>query len=791
MTLSPPLRVLVAVVLAALAVASSASAAEGVTLSRVHGLGPIPFAPATPGLAQPTVFEAELLAALTAGAPGPDPALAIAGENDASHAWREIDVIGGLVDIDLAATYGKLAPAVAYVWLELEAEAPTKLQAWCGSDDGLRLWTNGALKIDAAVQRGIDPRAHRLDLELEAGTNHVLAKITQEGGGWGFAFEIDVPLDETSKHKMQPAINEAIDRGVEYLLSIQEPDGSWRYHQSPYVNGQTALCLFTLLKCGLKSNHEAVVRARTWLTQNPPYRTYSAGVQLMAFCELRDPALDDQIQEITDLLLDWQRSTGWAYPDSHVDLSNHQFAVLGLGAAADHGVKIKPKVWVNAVEQALAWQKDGGGFAYKADAQPSGSMTAGGLTTIGVAKRALGQKNKLNFKHERLWNEASAEALAWFAEHWNPAVNRVPAQGEGGQNPRWHGYYLYGVERVGAFFDVSHFGEHEWYWEGAQTLIGKQDDKGFWNLGDNKQPDTCFALLFLKRATAALSGGSRAQNRGFGERDRLAEVQLRGTGKGPLTLWLDAFPKSVLQEHGWPAEKGGGLRVEKVEYLLDGQVRATVEGDPEKPSRGERYATQITVDDPGEHKVSCIVWLAIDEADDAYDLRSKEFDVRIAMRSEPWMREYSLDRSKNLLALSRFEVRASSQLDDRGRSIRSATDNLLGSSWSSKAGDLSPWITFDFKKPMKANQIVFSHARPDAENPHGTTLAKRVRLTFNGKKKSAREYDLELDARKKTVIPFGKLELIRNLRIEVLSVEAGQRAKDRVGFAEIEFRREK
>ena len=45
---------------------------------------------------------------------------------------------------------------------------------------------------------------------------------------------------------------------------------------------------------------------------------------------------------------------------------------------------------------------------------------------------------------------------------------------------------------------------HEWYVEGATHLLEVQEEQGSWNLTRNRTTDTCFAILFLKRATKRL-----------------------------------------------------------------------------------------------------------------------------------------------------------------------------------------------------------------------------------------------------------------------------------------------
>ena len=56
---------------------------------------------------------------------------------------------------------------------------------------------------------------------------------------------------------------------------------------------------------------------------------------------------------------------------------------------------------------------------------------------------------------------------------------------------------LYGTELIG---------RHEWYVEGAKLLLDAQKADGSWRVanGENAAYDTCFAILFLRRATMPL-----------------------------------------------------------------------------------------------------------------------------------------------------------------------------------------------------------------------------------------------------------------------------------------------
>ena len=76
-----------------------------------------------------------------------------------------------------------------------------------------------------------------------------------------------------------------------------------------------------------------------------------------------------------------------------------------------------------------------------------------------------------------------------------------------GRPGKWHYYYLYGLERAGMLFGTETIGDHKWYREGAEQLLSAQSGGGWGNV-----VDTCFAILFLRRATRPLNvatGGGR------------------------------------------------------------------------------------------------------------------------------------------------------------------------------------------------------------------------------------------------------------------------------------------
>jgi hypothetical protein len=141
------------------------------------------------------------------------------------------------------------------------------------------------------------------------------------------------------------------------------------------------------------------------------------------------------------------------------------------------------------------------GWAYlPSGTQPfCGSMTTSGVAAMVICKDALemtGHYKQVQTKAD----QAIRDGCAWLAHNFTVTGN--PGHGA------WHYYYLYGLERSGVLALVREFGKHNWYEEGVRFLLGAQQGSGSWpgtgNCSDLS--NTCFALLFLKRATTPIIG---------------------------------------------------------------------------------------------------------------------------------------------------------------------------------------------------------------------------------------------------------------------------------------------
>ncbi len=182
----------------------------------------------------------------------------------------------------------------------------------------------------------------------------------------------------------------------------------------------------------------------------------------------------------------WQRRTDWAVGEDG-DNSVSQFAVLGVWTADRWGFKVPRELWQRSLRSFQQGQCDDGGWAYQPHGRRGyGSMTCAGICSIALALHHLG--------NEPLTDPGVLRGLAWLVRHWSIEGN--PEHGN-----THHYYYLYSLERVGQILGIEFIGPHEWYPLGARHLVDAQQPDGSWDSHDGQLESTCYALLFLTRAT--------------------------------------------------------------------------------------------------------------------------------------------------------------------------------------------------------------------------------------------------------------------------------------------------
>jgi hypothetical protein len=315
---------------------------------------------------------------------------------------------------------------------------------------------------------------------------------------------VATPPAQADEIPLPVRVNHAIARGVEYLERRQLPDGSYAGHEGEHPGGVTALVAVTLLRSGVRRHEPVLVRALGALAGVEFRSTYSAAVHLMLCDALRDPARTAEAQQSLDFLIENRSQGVWAYPERRIDNSNTQFALLGLRAARRLGLAIPERVWLEALDGLDRFRDEGGGFFYAPEGgvnqpkvrDPNAGMTAAALAGLAVLAEAAVDHPRLHTALERDAKLVEG-AERWLEHHFDATRNTYE---DGSWKANWHTAYLWAVERWCGLTDRARIGARDWYAEGALALLDAQSRQGSWD-GDLGPESTCFALLFLRRAT--------------------------------------------------------------------------------------------------------------------------------------------------------------------------------------------------------------------------------------------------------------------------------------------------
>jgi hypothetical protein len=359
----------------------------------------------------------------------------------------------------------------------------------------------------------------------------------------------------------QREIDQAIRKGSENLKTAPST-GGWLHANCD------ELILLTLIVAGVPESNPRFDELLRHCLQGPLEKTYKVALLAMSLEELDAEKYQMKIAQCAAFLVDNQATNGqWSYgapvdvknypyvetpkkvetgarpggardfgggrerkkPSKQIlvpqtkhtgekgDNSNSQYAALGLRACFDANIKLPMeclalarKWWVeaqcpdegesakagkNAVSsggettkiQGWNYQKPGEGEGTN---KPTHAMTAGAIGATVIYEYMMGK----DFKKDAV----TRAGVNWLGKHFIVSDNL---------------YYMYAVERAGMLYDTVKFGDHDWYLEGAKHLVKTQKADGGWGNKQDKPEEntweTCFAILFLKKATRGVATGDR------------------------------------------------------------------------------------------------------------------------------------------------------------------------------------------------------------------------------------------------------------------------------------------
>jgi hypothetical protein len=226
------------------------------------------------------------------------------------------------------------------------------------------------------------------------------------------------------------------------------------------------------------------------------------------------------------------------------DNSNTQFATLALWVGRRHGLPVETAL-ARLNQRFRATQNPDGGWAYNPGwgGGSSATMTCAGLLGLAVAQGSVAEaalekgKTAPDPGKDRVIKAGLAVLGTALGQPFNkPRVGAAPVAIPmvGGRTY----YFLWSLERVGVALDLKTIGGKDWYAWGADVLLANQAQDGSWKGDYPATVDTCFALLFLKRANLASDLTARLK----GKLHDPGEVTLKAGGaaddllKGPASL---------------------------------------------------------------------------------------------------------------------------------------------------------------------------------------------------------------------------------------------------------------
>jgi VWFA-related protein len=366
----------------------------------------------------------------------------------------------------------------------------------------------------------------------------------------------------------------AIERGVAFLKENQSSEGSWdEPAQFNHRLGMTALAGLALLENGAKPEDPAIARAHEVVDAlaRASDQTYDLSLAILFLARSqrgrRGPA-DALIQSLALRLAHGSQDGMWTYqvphevsdsrtsgarseasdsPSSHSrsrsrsrrserrgimprlaqmfmgvgDNSNTQFALLGLWAASRHG--FDPDDALDSIDQHFrSSQLDDSRWGYRLGMPGADAMTCAGLMGLAIAAARPGLAER---------QTARARGAALAADPAFKGALRAVGEDARRANRQSDIYYLWSLERVCVALGLRSLDGFDWYAHGAGILLDVQNDDGGWYHGRwGRLPNTCLALLFLRKANLAFELDRVLRLGGPQSTERVVETSARAPG---------------------------------------------------------------------------------------------------------------------------------------------------------------------------------------------------------------------------------------------------------------------
>ena len=299
--------------------------------------------------------------------------------------------------------------------------------------------------------------------------------------------------------ELEMKVKRAMDRGLKWLRSQRQENGSWENHP-----GITALVLSAYARShrGYTEEDGPFIRdAVNYLEDlakpdgsiyDRDLPVYNTAVSVMAFCSLGNRKHAPIIEKARDFLVDKQADEAEGYKsddkfyggigygnDERPDLSNLQFAMEGLRAANlpkedpawDRAIRFLERCQNRSESNDQAWAANDGGFVYApGHSMAGGTKSYGSMTYAGI--------KSLIYAHLEKDDPRVVQAMDWIRKNYT--VEENPGMGAQGL------YYYYNVfakamrAHGDSVIEDASGKSHLWADELASEVLSRQYDEGFW-----------------------------------------------------------------------------------------------------------------------------------------------------------------------------------------------------------------------------------------------------------------------------------------------------------------------
>ena len=296
-------------------------------------------------------------------------------------------------------------------------------------------------------------------------------------------------------------VENTIKRLKSRLVSQIKASGAVRFPglSDLYSVGITALCGYSLITAGIKTDNAGIQRMLRYCSDNMKANksTYNLACCALFFSNANPVIYKDELELCRDSLYKSQFASGmWAYSAAgrdnrgiieSGDNSNTQFAILGLWACTQAGFSVPRETWLRAQKHYRKNQNGDGGWGYSGWARGNSyeSMTAAAVASLWIIHEQLEGKHKHCENKEK--DSYIEGGLDWIDGNFEPGH---------GISGSWKNYSLYAIERAGIITARRYFSDFDWYRAGAAYLVRSKFSQDI--------SEDAFALLFLAKGKTPL-----------------------------------------------------------------------------------------------------------------------------------------------------------------------------------------------------------------------------------------------------------------------------------------------